>query len=223
MSEQPPHLILTIETKDPIEIGDFVGQFTALSSQYEKYIRAHYPDVADQAEIFVTQVKEGSIVAHLVPYFIAGGVTTAAIAAMAVIEGMDKIMILEDFVKRYGGRLLSYVHRGGRDKDANRSDLKDFHNAVAAIANDPQACARLEAAVFEDGEKKIRAAFQLIRPASRFARNAAEWMLTIAAVPVALPASVARLAGPISASRRARCSPATSGPCGTIWPRLRFS
>jgi hypothetical protein len=169
MAENPPHLILTIETKDPIEVGAFVGQFTALASQYDKYIRATYPDVAETAEIYVAEVKEGSIVAHLIPYFMmAGG---AGVAAWAAIEGMDKIMILEDFVTRYGGRIANYFKHGGRDKEASKCDLKDFHNAVAAIANDPNGAAKLETAVFEDGEKKIRAAFKFTTQDARIAEG----------------------------------------------------
>ena len=172
MAEGPPHLILTIDTKDPIEVGDFVGQFTSLASQYEKFMRDQHPGMTDKAEIFVSEVKEGSTIAHLIPYFIgAGGVGAVAWAA---IEGMDKIMILEDFVKRYGGRIGQYFKSGGRDIEASKGDLKDFHNAVAAIANDPNGFAKLEAAVFEDGEKKIKAAFKFTTPEARTAENEIE-------------------------------------------------
>jgi len=42
----------------------------------------------------------------------------------------------------------------------NRSDLNDFAKQVAAIANDPNGSAVIEAAGFEDGKKKIRAVFK---------------------------------------------------------------
>jgi hypothetical protein len=58
MGEGRDHLILTIDTKDPIEIGDFVGQFTSLAHQYEKYVRERYPDLPEDAEVFVSEVKE---------------------------------------------------------------------------------------------------------------------------------------------------------------------
>jgi hypothetical protein len=41
-----------------------------------------------------------------------------------------------------------------------RSELKDWSDAVAAIARDPNGSATLEAAIFEDGKKKIKAAFK---------------------------------------------------------------
>ena len=147
MKGHPPHLILTISTKDPIEVWDFVGAFTSLANQYEKYVASIFPDREGGADVYVAEVKEGSIVAVLIEY---GGYALA---------GVGGVVMLDEFVERLGNRIKQYT-KGGRDLDATKSDLRDFHNALAAIAHDPDGSVRLEAAVFEDGERKIRAAFK---------------------------------------------------------------
>jgi hypothetical protein len=148
MKGNPPHLILTLETKDPIEVGDFVGAFTSLASQYEKYVATMFPDREGGADVYVAEVKEGSIVAVLIEY---GGYALA---------GTGGLVLLDDFVDRLGKRIKQYTKSGGRDLEATKSDLRDFHNTLAAIAHDPDGSVRLEAAVFEDGERRIRAAFK---------------------------------------------------------------
>jgi hypothetical protein len=148
MKGNPPHLILTIETKDPIEVGDFVGAFTSLASQYEKYVATMFPDREGSADVYVAEVKQGSIVAVLIEW---GGLLVGAAGGAVV---------LDDFVDRLGKRLKKYTKSGGRDLDATKGDLKDFCNTLAAVAHDRDGSVQLEAAVFEDGKRQIRAAFK---------------------------------------------------------------
>lgn len=166
MMGEPAHLILTIDTKQPIEVGDFVSSFTALASQYDRFIRAEYPDLAKDAEIYVREVRAGSIVVDLLPW------ATAMLPSM--ISDMEQILVLEQFVKTYGRRIGSYFGIGGREKNASKSDLNDFTHAVAAIANDPDASATLQAAYFEDGKKKIKTAFKFTTPQARQAQEQLE-------------------------------------------------
>jgi hypothetical protein len=162
MKGHPPHLIMTLETKDPIEVGDFVGAFTSLANQYEKYVTAEFPGHEGDANVYVAEVKEGSIVAILIEY---GGYALA---------GTGGLVLLDDFVERLGNRIRQYTKSGGRDLEATKSDLRDFHNALAAVAHDPDGSVRLEAAVFEDGERKIRVAFKFKTSEARHAEREIE-------------------------------------------------
>jgi calcineurin-like phosphoesterase family protein len=65
---EPAHIVLNIRTKNPIELTDFVSAFTSISSQYEKFIRSHYPEMSSDANIFVREVRAGSIEADLIPW-----------------------------------------------------------------------------------------------------------------------------------------------------------
>jgi hypothetical protein len=150
MAAEPAHIVLHVDTKNPIEFGDFVAGFTSISSQYDKFIRASFPDLTGESRIFIREVRAGSIEADLVPW--------ALIGISSVISAMDQVLIVEQFVRTYGERLSSYFHIGGREKEATKSDLKDFMGSVAAIANDPDAKAILKAVYFEAGKKKVKAA-----------------------------------------------------------------
>ena len=151
MAAGAPHIIVTIDTKSPIELGDFVSVFTSLASQYQKFVRTAYPDVGGEAQIFVSQVSPGSIVADLIPQM--------AWALPIVQEAFIQAMVTE-FVHRLGNRISAYFKKGGRDERATDSDLKDFLGSVEGIARDPAGSAKIEAATFEHGKKEIRAAFK---------------------------------------------------------------
>jgi hypothetical protein len=145
-------IILRIKTKNPIELGDFVSEFTSVASQYDKFIREHHPDLGPEAHIYVKQIKKGSIIAELLPF------VPFAIFAPEIISTVEHINAVNEFVRDYGSKLKAYFKKGGEVKDATRSDLKDFIGSLAAIANDPDGSASLEAVVFEDGKRKIKAA-----------------------------------------------------------------
>jgi hypothetical protein len=84
---------------------------------------------------------------------------------------LDQINAVNEFVKYYGGKIRSYSRGHPSDEDT-RSDLRDFGDTVKAIANDPKGKATIESAVFEDGKRKIRAAFAFTtREASRALTN----------------------------------------------------
>ena len=147
--DEPAHIVLNIQTKNPIELNDFVSAFTSIASQYEKFVRANYPELSGHAEIFVREVRAGSIEADLIPWALQG--------LSAVVNVIEQIQIVDKFVRTYGGRLSTYIG-GSKEPGATRSDLKDFMGAVSAIANDPNGRATLQAVAFEDGKKKIKAA-----------------------------------------------------------------
>jgi hypothetical protein len=67
MGDGQAHIVVTLDTRDPIEIGDFVSAFTAVANQYSKFMSDNYPDIGGDARIFVKEVKSGSIIADLIP------------------------------------------------------------------------------------------------------------------------------------------------------------
>jgi hypothetical protein len=105
--------------------------------------------LSGEANIFVREVRAGSIEADLIPWALQG--------LSAVVNVIEQIQIVDKFVRTYGGRLSTYLG-GSKEPEANRSDLKDFMGAVSAIANDPNGRSSLRAVAFEDGERKIKAA-----------------------------------------------------------------
>jgi hypothetical protein len=161
MGENTPHIMLRLSTKEPIELKAFVTAFTSLGHEYERFIRIEHPEMVDQSEIYIKQIREGSIEAELWNY--------AMLAGGFAISQMDQLLILEQFVKLYGARLSSFFIQGGRLNGAAKNELADFMGQVTAIANDPQGSAEIAAAVYEDGERKIKAAVIFRTPQAKTA------------------------------------------------------
>ena len=97
MGQAKAFLVLTLDTKNPIEIGSFVSEFTSVASQYGKFVKERHPDLVSEAHIFVKQVKKGSIIVEMIPFlptiFGADGVVGTQINA------------INEFVRAYGGKL----------------------------------------------------------------------------------------------------------------------
>lgn len=161
MGENTPHIMLRLSTKEPIELKAFVTAFTSLGHEYERFIRIEHPEMVDQSEIYIKQIREGSIEAELWNY--------AVVAGGFAISQMDQLLILEQFVQPYGARLSSFFIQGGRLNGAAKNELADFMGQVTAIANDPQGSAEIAAAVYEDGERKIKAAVIFRTPQAKTA------------------------------------------------------
>lgn len=159
------HIVLTLDTERPIEIDDFVSAFTAIAGQYRKFVRANYPEIMPEADIYVTEVRPGSIVADLIAW------ATSTLAPVG--EHLQK-QAIEQFVKYIGTRISAYFIPGGRDPQANRSDLSDFMGAVQAIANDPNGASKIEAVVYQDKKKEIVAGMKFTTPEARVAKREIE-------------------------------------------------
>lgn len=162
METYDPHVILRLNTKRPIEIGDFVSAFSAIGNEYERFIRINRPDLAPEARVYVREVRQGSIEAELIPMATAG--------AAFMLSAMDQMLILEQFVRLYGSRLSTFFRPGGRLANATKTELADFMDQVLAVANDPNGAAEIEAVEYRDGERKVRAAIKFRTPEARTAR-----------------------------------------------------
>jgi len=151
MGEHPAHIILNLKTKEPIELGDFVGAFVALGNDYERFTSERGIDDKGEAKIYVKEVRAGSIEADLIPWL--------SIFAPFIAD-MEKAIIVEDFVRRWGARLIDLLQGNKSELPSSSSELKDWSRMVEAIANDPDGKATISAAVFEDGKREIRAAVE---------------------------------------------------------------
>lgn len=160
MGDEGAHIRLKLGTDEPVALSDFVGNFVGIANQFEKFIALEHPGMKAESEIFVKEVRSGSIEADLIAWVGAGvfSAGSAIAAANWAVDMIDKGQTLADFVGFLDRRLRPYFTKGGRSPDASKSDLADFLKTTGAIARDPKASARLEAAVFEDGKREVRAA-----------------------------------------------------------------
>lgn len=162
MGEQKAHLTLKLDTHEPIELADFVGSFTAIGNEFERFVKDRFPSHKTNVQFFVKEVRSGCVEADLL----------AGLSAVAGVVGvMDQVLILEQFVRLWGSRLGSFIQDKKKDQPATKPELKDFLNATKAIANDPNGTHRLEAAAFEDGQRQVRAVFTFSNAEARTAQQ----------------------------------------------------
>lgn len=161
MAGGQPYIQLKLEVPGAIELGDFVGAFTALASEYERFNRGDAPEgKRHEASLYVEQVRQGSILAVLIP--VAVGVFPDLVTAAG--QALD----LEEFVRRYGHRLSRFLGRSNPDPgDLTKSELRDFSEQVAAIAATPNSTIEVAAIEIENGEHKVKAAFKFSTPQAR--------------------------------------------------------
>ncbi|MBO9589468.1 hypothetical protein [Devosia sp.] len=133
---------LTIDLERPVELYDLMGMFVAIGHQFEQYLRDEHPNLVDEtSKIYVRQIRAGSIIADLIPFI------------PPLIENLDRVLIVDDFVRRYGGLILKLGH-GQKLPEPRKSDLDDLMKGVAAIANDSNGSATLKSVQYDkDGEK----------------------------------------------------------------------
>jgi hypothetical protein len=84
---------------------------------------------------------------------------------------MHQADAITEFVTKYGEKLRKYFSRGHEAEDSSASDLKDFMGSVAAIANDPDGHASIEAVCYQDDNNNIKAAIQFSTKQAREARK----------------------------------------------------
>lgn len=149
MAENRAHLTLKLDTHEPVELRDFLGAFTSIGNQAERFVAEASPGSRAEARIYVKEVRHGCIEADLLLFAaVSGGIAV-----------MDQALFVEDFVKRWGGRIRALVSGQREQQPDNPRDLSDFKNALESVMGDPLASHRLEAATFEDGKRKVKASF----------------------------------------------------------------
>lgn len=168
MERGQPYIRMKIDVPGAIELGDFVGAFTSLAAEYDRFTRDD-GGKASEATLYVAEVREGCIVADLLPYVAASLPTLSAFAGQA--------LDVEEFVRRYGARLRRLSGRASVADLADtttKSELRDFTDQVAAIANNPGSNLEVAAIEIEDGEHKVKAAFKFSTSEAREIRDRAE-------------------------------------------------
>lgn len=159
MEDGRPFIRLKLDIEEAIELSEFVGAFTAIASEYARYMRSEQPAYSPEATLYVKEVRTGCIEADLIP-MIPGLITAAGVAVVATVKVIEGINTLDDFVTKLGARLRTYTKPGGRVRDAGKSELKDLSDQIAAIANTPGSNLRVAAMQISDGVEKVSAVFE---------------------------------------------------------------
>lgn len=150
MEKSPVVLTLTIDNSQPIALSSFVKAFTSLAQEYQSSLRDNDDFLEAESEVFIKQIRSGSIIADLIP--------VAASTLPLVAAESEKIFAAIDFVKKWESRFKELLS-GVIPKNASRTDLKRWADATENIARDPNASSTLEVATFKDGKRQVEASF----------------------------------------------------------------
>lgn len=157
MQKGQPFVRLKLDIDTAIELSEFVAAFTAIASEYERFVRAERPGTDPDATLFVKEVRAGCIEADLVPWLAGGGLLLGAGAAITAADGFNK---LDEFVERLGKRIKTYAKPGGRLAGATKGELKDFLDQVAAVASAPDSALSVASMDVHNGEERTRVSFR---------------------------------------------------------------
>lgn len=153
------YFILTLDTKQPVELADFIGQLSGIGRQFDRHMASRYPELAGEAKFYVKEVRSGSYVMEILPVF------------LPLIEHMNHLNILDEFASTWAKRLTTYFKKGGRDKTASKKDLEDVLKTTRALARDPNASVKLDFVAHEDGKSETRTLIKFHTPDAQIAER----------------------------------------------------
>lgn len=161
MQDGTPFIELKICLEKPAELFALVNAFTAIGNQFNTYIAREHPNLAGEAQLHVKEIRKGSIIVELIPVI------------LPLLETMDKALIVDDFVNRYGGKLGHYLV-GEKDPEASKSDLNDFLGSVQVIAGDENGNSTISSAIYHETKTTKRAEVYFDTVSAKKAENCIE-------------------------------------------------
>ena len=147
MEDGTPLIELRICLQDPPDLSKLIGALNAVDRQFAAFIDRDYPQLRGAAHLKVREIRKGSTIVELFP------------ALAPLIANIDTFMLIDNFVRRYGGVIKSYAE--GLPLPAPiRSDVKDFLSAVQVIANDTNGTAAIASATYHETKTTKRVEFK---------------------------------------------------------------
>jgi len=141
MQDDLASLELKLDLEKPVAIQDFVETFAGLGSQFERYLKSQDDKrFADEVGIYVKEVREGSMIAELIP------------VASTMVSGMDQVIIVRQFSEFYQTRIAPYL-KGNRADISSKTELGEVMQAMVAVANGPNGSAELKTVKYENGKR----------------------------------------------------------------------
>jgi len=138
MLESNGYLSITLRHSEPVEINDFAGLFAGLSGQFEAYLKAEHPELRGKAQMYVREVRRGSIVAELVPNI------------PDLIGIIDSFLIVTGFAAIFSRRIRTLI-QGQFVSDAKKSDIREIGQTIRSVSRDNKGEMRMEAVRYRDG------------------------------------------------------------------------
>ncbi|WP_421855895.1 hypothetical protein [Oricola sp.] len=138
MEESKGYLTVRLDIKKPVEIGDFASLFAGMGGQFDAYLREFHPELRGKAQMYVKEVRKGSIVADIFPN------------VPDLIGYMDNVLIVLGFGALFSKRVRALIS-GQFIDDAKKSDIKEIGDTIKSVSNDSGGQMKIESVTYEDG------------------------------------------------------------------------
>jgi hypothetical protein len=161
MQDGTPYVELRIDLREPAELVDLVAAFAAIANQFERYIQTEHRNLRGAAKLHVKDIRQGSIIVELLPLL------------QPLVVNMDTALIVDGFVRRFGGLLTSYTS-GKRVEAATKSYIRDIIDAVAVIANDRDGKSAISSMDYHETKSTQRLNIEFDTEGARRARETAQ-------------------------------------------------
>lgn len=109
-----------IDYDRPISVSEFTGALNAISNEYEKFLIDKYGSERPEAELFVQEIKEGSIVTTLVEY---------SAIILPFLGDINTVVEFGKFIKSS----YDYLLTGKKNDGTENLDAKDLTNLQKVI------------------------------------------------------------------------------------------
>ena len=109
-----------IDYDKPIVVSEFTNALNAISNQYEKFLNDKYGSERPEAELYVQEIKKGSIVTTLVEY---------SSFMLPFIGDINTVFEFGAYIKS----TYDYLLTGKKDDENDKLDIKDLNNLLKVI------------------------------------------------------------------------------------------
>jgi hypothetical protein len=130
----PAHLVVEIRNHDPVELADLTASLQAFARQYQRFSSRNEIVTQEQAKLYVSDMRSGSILATLVPY--------VAVAAPFVSNTKDLVELSGNVLQFAGYLKNGFEWLIGRraQSDAERqytvTDIRELSQILETTAKD---------------------------------------------------------------------------------------
>lgn len=154
MKRTNSYLSVTLDLADPVEISDFAALFAGIGSQFDRYLAEAHPKLKGQAQMYVKEVRKGSIIADLVP------------SIPDMIGFMDNVLIVGGFGALFSERIRRLIS-GHFILHSGKSDITELGKTLRAISKDNTGDMTIESVELENGVWNRRILLKFTAPEAR--------------------------------------------------------
>lgn len=161
MEDTTSYLTVTLDLADPVEITDFAAFFAGIGAQFDRFLQESHPDMKGTAQMYVKEVRKGSIIADLVPNI------------PDMIGFMDNALIVGSFAALFSKRVRALI--AGQFIDVSgKNDIVEVGKTLRAISKDNSGDMTVESVELENGIWKRKVMLKFSAPDARKAEATLE-------------------------------------------------